>query len=152
MNNKKNENKKTTNICSPTYVYHSYILCTKNIAVNITDVTKTINVLASDEMKGRNTGSPEIDKAADFIASEFKKAGLKPLAKESFLQSFSMVSATQKSISAKSGGKELDPKNIIVLTASPDLNFTSANSTIEKIIVGDNLFQKQCNMLPAIKT
>jgi hypothetical protein len=35
-------------------------------------------VLASDAMKGRKIYSPEIEKAANFIASEFKAAGLIP--------------------------------------------------------------------------
>lgn len=34
--------------------------------------------LASDAMKGRDTGSPEHRKAAEYIAAEFKKAGLEP--------------------------------------------------------------------------
>ena len=39
-----------------------------------------VRYLASDELKGRQTPSPELDKAADFIAGEFKKAGLQPVA------------------------------------------------------------------------
>ena len=35
--------------------------------------------LASDEMKGRNTPSPELDSCAHFIANYFKYCGLKPL-------------------------------------------------------------------------
>lgn len=34
--------------------------------------------LASDSMNGRDTGSPEHRKAAEYIAAEFKKAGLEP--------------------------------------------------------------------------
>ena len=37
-----------------------------------------INYLASDEMKGRELGSPEIDIAADFIAAKFEEYGLLP--------------------------------------------------------------------------
>ena len=35
-----------------------------------------IEVLASDGMKGRNTGSPEHKRAADYVAAQFQKAGL----------------------------------------------------------------------------
>jgi hypothetical protein len=35
--------------------------------------------LASDSLKGRNTPSPELDSAASYIASVFRKAGLKPV-------------------------------------------------------------------------
>ncbi|MEQ1898038.1 MAG: M28 family peptidase [Vicinamibacterales bacterium] len=37
-----------------------------------------IRFLASDELKGRGNGSKELAKAGDYIASEFKAAGLKP--------------------------------------------------------------------------
>src|ERR1041384_5379383 len=37
-----------------------------------------VNYLASPELKGRATGSPELNKAADFIAAKFKSFGLKP--------------------------------------------------------------------------
>ena len=35
-----------------------------------------VKYLASDEMKGRGDGSPELDKAADYIASQFRACGL----------------------------------------------------------------------------
>ncbi|MCH5687456.1 hypothetical protein LWM68_26230 [Niabella sp. W65] len=110
--------------------------------VKVADVTKTISFLASDEMKGRAVYSPEIDKAAEFIASEFKKAGLQPLAGSNYLQSFVMVSATQLSINAQSGDKEIDPKNVVALTSKPALNFSSANVQTAGIRPGDNLFSK----------
>jgi hypothetical protein len=39
---------------------------------------RDITFLASDECEGRGPGTKGIDKAADYIAAEFKKAGLKP--------------------------------------------------------------------------
>ncbi|MBL8238753.1 MAG: M28 family peptidase [Bryobacterales bacterium] len=38
-----------------------------------------VKVLASEKMKGRGTGSKELETAADFIAKEFKTAGLQPV-------------------------------------------------------------------------
>jgi aminopeptidase YwaD len=37
-----------------------------------------VQYLASPELKGRATGSPELEKAAEFIAAKFKSFGLKP--------------------------------------------------------------------------
>jgi Zn-dependent M28 family amino/carboxypeptidase len=52
-------------------------------------VDQLIKTLSSDEMQGRATFSPGIDKAATFIESEFKSIGLEPLEGESgFRQSF----------------------------------------------------------------
>src|SRR6195256_2500318 len=39
---------------------------------------KDVTYLASDELKGRGDGSPELDKAADYIAEQFRLAGLSP--------------------------------------------------------------------------
>ena len=47
--------------------------------INQESVTKTIKYLASDELAGRDTPSPGLDKASDYVAARFKKAGLEPL-------------------------------------------------------------------------
>jgi Zn-dependent M28 family amino/carboxypeptidase len=39
---------------------------------------KDVTYLASDELKGRGDGSPELDRAADYIAEQFRLAGLSP--------------------------------------------------------------------------
>ncbi|MBU3699924.1 MAG: M20/M25/M40 family metallo-hydrolase [Candidatus Kapabacteria bacterium] len=41
-----------------------------------------LSYLASDEMRGRDTPSPELERAADYIAAHFKKIGLEPLGKD----------------------------------------------------------------------
>src|SRR5665213_880057 len=38
-----------------------------------------IKYLASPELKGRRTGTPELEKAAAYIARQFHSAGLKPV-------------------------------------------------------------------------
>src|SRR5438105_15605282 len=35
-----------------------------------------VEALANDDMKGRNTGSPEHRRAAEYVAAQFKAAGL----------------------------------------------------------------------------
>jgi Zn-dependent M28 family amino/carboxypeptidase len=47
---------------------------------NADSLRKIVEVLASDSLKGRLTGSKESLKAAEFIAHEFKKAGLNSIA------------------------------------------------------------------------
>jgi hypothetical protein len=50
-----------------------------------------ISFLASDECEGRGPGTKGIDKAADYIAVEFKKAGLRPGGKDgSYFQPFTI--------------------------------------------------------------
>jgi Zn-dependent M28 family amino/carboxypeptidase len=45
-----------------------------------------VEALANDGMQGRQTGSPEHRKAADYVASQFEGAGLKPSGVDGFLQ------------------------------------------------------------------
>ncbi|WP_299258142.1 M20/M25/M40 family metallo-hydrolase [uncultured Aquimarina sp.] len=51
------------------------------------DVEVIMNFLASDELKGRDTGSKGLEKAAKFIEQEFKKSGIEPYF-ESYLNTF----------------------------------------------------------------
>jgi Zn-dependent M28 family amino/carboxypeptidase len=44
--------------------------------INAKEVERIERSLSSDEMRGRKIFTPDIDRAADFIASEFKKIGL----------------------------------------------------------------------------
>lgn len=50
-----------------------------------------VKFLASPQLRGRATGSPELEKAAAFIAGKFREFGLKPAAGKSFYQPFSVV-------------------------------------------------------------
>ena len=45
-----------------------------------------ITFLANDSMKGRDTGSPEHRKAAEYIADHFKRAGLQPGGTKGYFQ------------------------------------------------------------------
>jgi len=56
--------------------------------VNEDNLKKHIYYLASDELKGRLTGSEGETKAANYLSSEFKKLGLKPYAGKDFIQNF----------------------------------------------------------------
>jgi len=47
-----------------------------------------VEYLASQAMKGRGTGTPELNKAAKYIADEFKRDGLEPLDGKSYFQKF----------------------------------------------------------------
>jgi hypothetical protein len=55
----------------------------------------TIKYLASPEMKGRESGSPELEKAAQYIAAQFKSTGLKPLDGKSYLQPFEITTSAK---------------------------------------------------------
>src|SRR6266571_1262094 len=54
-----------------------------------------IKYLASPEMRGRETGSPELEKAAQYIAGQFRSAGLKPLDGKSYVQAFEVTTSAK---------------------------------------------------------
>jgi aminopeptidase YwaD len=50
-----------------------------------------VQYLASPELKGRASGSPELEKAATYVANEFKSFGLKPADGKNYQQPFSVI-------------------------------------------------------------
>jgi len=54
--------------------------------VTASELEAHLSFLASDEMRGRNTGSPELDIAASYIVTQLKLAGVKPVSGKSYLQ------------------------------------------------------------------
>ncbi len=62
--------------------------------IQAADLKAAIFFLASDEMKGRNTASVEESIAADYIASEFLRLGLKPVGDHgTYFQNMEIVTA-----------------------------------------------------------
>lgn len=103
--------------------------------INAKEVERIEKTLSADDMRGRRPFTPEIDKAADFIAAEFKKAGLQPVAGNSYLQDFDMLRTRFISASAEINGASLEEKNIIGLTGQTELA-VNTSSGYEKIMVG----------------
>ena len=57
------------------------------------DLEKHLSILASDEFEGRETGAPGNDRAAQYLAGEFKRLGLQTVDKDDdYLQPINMVS------------------------------------------------------------
>jgi hypothetical protein len=77
-------------------------------------VDRLIKTLSSDEMQGRATFSPGIDKAASFIEAEFKSIGLKPFEGKTFRQSFFQQKLKPISTKVTIDGKEIAAFNILV--------------------------------------
>lgn len=64
-------------------------------------IKRILGILSSDELKGRLTGSQEIAVAAHFIAREFEKAGVLPVAgNRGYFSEFGFISSSGKSIKA----------------------------------------------------
>jgi len=94
-----------------------------------------IKTLSSDEMQGRATFTPGIDKAATFIESEFKKIGLQPLTGEkNFRQTFYKYQVASQSKTIKIDGKDIAEENVIVSGINAEnINLDKSNTTIVKL-------------------
>lgn len=103
--------------------------CTTAEIIPSEQVIKDITYLASDDLKGRASFSPEIDKAANYIAKRFAEIGLQPLHNESFLQTFTVSQIQPNTLSVNLNGKQISPKN------------TAIASTIEKLEWDNNVAQ-----------
>src|SRR3954452_12472895 len=54
-----------------------------------------VKYLASPELRGRATGSPELEKAAAFISGKFKEFGLKPADGKEYYQPFEVTTSAK---------------------------------------------------------
>jgi Zn-dependent M28 family amino/carboxypeptidase len=89
--------------------------------------------LASDAMNGRDTGSPEHQKAAEYVASEFRKSGLEPGGTNGYFQSVSFRS-----------------RRIVEERSSLDL--LRANGVVEPVVLGDEAtFSMRIEPAPAVE-
>lgn len=69
---------------------------TSQIAANLTanDLKADVSFLASDALQGRGTPSPGLDIAAEYIAAQFRRAGLEPAGDDGYFQTAAYVSET----------------------------------------------------------
>ncbi|CAM4266438.1 Peptidase family M28 [Pedobacter westerhofensis] len=93
-------------------------------------VDNLIKTLSSNDMQGRGTFTPGIDKAATFIAGEFKTIGLQPLqGATGYRQTFYKYQLSPKSTDVSIDGKTVDPARVMVLgNTSESIAFSQASS------------------------
>jgi len=101
-----------------------------------------LQILASDDLQGRLTGSPGHRKAAEYAAAELKKMGLKPAGSQGYFQPIDFVSRqideAQSSLELMRNGKaeKLDFAEDAFLNPTPDL---AANLETPLVFVGHGL-------------
>jgi Zn-dependent M28 family amino/carboxypeptidase len=109
--------------------------------INAKEVERIERILSADDMMGRKAFTPYADKAADFIADEFKKAGLQTMSgNNGYKQEFAMIRTKFISAAGNFDGEALDTKDIIVVTCFPQLKISEV-SGYEKVFIkaGDTL-------------
>ncbi|KQR69611.1 M20/M25/M40 family metallo-hydrolase [Pedobacter sp. Leaf176] len=93
-----------------------------------------IKTLSADDMQGRATFTPGIDKAATFIESEFKKIGLQPLTGEkTFRQTFYRYKLTPEPVKLVIDGKTIAQDNILLAGRAISVTFNQTGTEVIKL-------------------
>ncbi len=108
------------------------------------DVRRIISTLAADDMQGRKTFSPGIDKAATFIEQEFQRAGLQPWqGAKGFRQSFYMDRIKPVSVQLTINKEPRIPDNVIVQSTAGQLTWNQEGQVAEQHVkAGDNFYER----------
>ncbi len=108
---------------------------------NAATVGAVENSLASDSMRGRAVFTPDIERAADYIESQFREAGLQTWnGSASYRQRFAMVRAKLTAVTGSIDGMPLTTENTVVFSSQEHLQM-DGNSGYKKVVfkAGDDL-------------
>lgn len=121
--------------------------------INAKEVERIEKTLSADDMEGRRTFSAGIEKAANFIAAEFKQIGLQTWKNSgTYLQEFTMVKPKFLSVTCSFENIPVDSKDVIVVTSKADLNITEASGfEIASIKAGANIFSEASKFIQSGK-
>ncbi|MEQ8523324.1 M20/M25/M40 family metallo-hydrolase [Gracilimonas sp.] len=107
------------------------------------NVSRIIQTLSSDQMKGRHAFGSGIDNAADFISAEFDQIGLSTLPDhDSYRQEFNIYALKPKQALVSVNNKELGDQHYFGLTNAEMVNWTPENSDVHYISEQDNYRDK----------
>ena len=108
----------------------------KAAAVSAATVTRVIQTLAADDMQGRGTGQPGGLKAAQFLAAEFKRIGLKPLpGHPDFEQTLTVYQGLTSPVAAVINGQTMAPLQAMAISGERALRWTSEDAQPPAVVV-----------------
>jgi hypothetical protein len=114
-----------------------------NKVINATEVERIEKILSADDMQGRKTFTPGIDKAADFIAAEFAKSKLSFLGNATgYFQDITMIKAKPLELSGMLGNDSLNKNNVAANTTADQINISSLQDYEIKIVKAGDDFNK----------
>ncbi|WP_439881804.1 M20/M25/M40 family metallo-hydrolase [Pontibacter sp. MBLB2868] len=88
------------------------------------EVTRIVKTLSADDMQGRASFTPGIEKAADFIKNEFQQIGLQPMpGNDGFKQNFKVYRLTPTETEIKLNGHKLQPEKAFAVTSQREIEW-----------------------------
>ncbi|QKG57116.1 M20/M25/M40 family metallo-hydrolase [Hymenobacter sp. BRD128] len=104
--------------------------------VSAATVKRVLTALAADDMQGRATGQPGNLKAAEFLATEFRRIGLQPLpGATGFMQEFPAYQSAVTSASVTLDGVAQPASQVLAFTTQPALDWTEKDG-VELLVLG----------------
>jgi peptidase M28-like protein len=108
------------------------------------DVTRIISTLASDDMRGRETFTPDIERAAQFIESEYKKIGLQPMkGDDGYRQNFTLTRVIPVKSSVTINGKTLAKDSIVAMCSDTSMTWSNVADLQIAHITADQDFRTE---------
>lgn len=105
-------------------------------SISLTQVTKDVSYLASDELKGRGNFSSEIQLAADYIAQRFKENGLVAanggIPAQNYLQKYQVTTITPKTLNLKLNKQTITAENLAMVSTVANFSWAVDNNNISK--------------------
>ncbi|SFU54951.1 M20/M25/M40 family metallo-hydrolase [Pontibacter akesuensis] len=100
--------------------------------------TRIVSTLSADDMAGRASFTPGIEKAAQFIQSEFQRIGLQPVpGEDDLLQTFAMYRVKPEEKEAKINGQKVQPGDMFAITDKKELEWKQKGK--QKVVsIGEN--------------
>ena len=115
------------------------------------EITRIIKTLSADDMQGRATFTPGIDKAASFIENEFKKIGLQSLnGEKNFRQEFTVTRILPGVVNVIIDGRKIDAENVLAISDQALLELSSASGVkVIKLTASDKFALRYREILSA---
>jgi hypothetical protein len=111
--------------------------------INAAEVERIEKILSADDMQGRKTFTPGIDKAADFISGEFAKSKLQFFGNnKSYLQEFVMTKAKPVSVTGSLDSEPLTANNVTANTTNAEINISSLKDYQVVVVKKEDDFSK----------
>ena len=112
--------------------------------IKVKEVTRIEEILSADDMEGRRTFTPGIEKAAVFIENEFKKIGLKTFnGATNYRQNFMMYQSINIDKKVIINDQRIEDSLVVSFSFDPQVKFTEKTGVeVVKISAGDKFGQK----------
>ena len=115
-----------------------------NKLIDQKDVERIISTLAADDMQGRATFTPGIEKAAQFVEKEYSGIGLQPMpGNDGFRQNFKLTRISTVSTKVKINGKLIAQDSVFISSGASRLKLRSIKGVQLVKLTSDKNFRKE---------